>query len=41
MDAEHVQLMDSTKHFAEIQWVGAAIAAGYPDLRGHFRGFLD
>jgi len=41
VDAEYVQLTDNTEHSAEIQRVGAAFAAGYLDLRSHFRGFLD
>jgi len=41
VDAEHVRMMDSTEHIAEIQQVGAAFADRHVDLRGHFRGFLD
>jgi len=41
VDAEHVRMMDSTEHIAEIQQVGSAFADRHVDLRGHFRGFLD
>jgi hypothetical protein len=41
VDAEHVRMMDSTEHIAEIQQVGSAFADRHVDLRGHFCGFLD
>jgi hypothetical protein len=40
IDAEHVRLMDSTEHIAEIQQVGARFAERRVDCARHLSGFL-
>ncbi len=41
IEPEHVRLMDSTDHIAEIQKVGAAYAARHVDVGRHCAGFID
>ncbi len=40
LDPEHVRMMDSTDHIAEIQQVGAAYAARHLDTANHLAGFI-
>ncbi len=41
IDPEHVRLMDSTDHIAEIRKVGAAYATRHVDVGRHCAGFID
>jgi hypothetical protein len=41
IESDHVRLMDSTEHIADIQRVGVAYGERHVDVERHFTGFID